>query len=344
MSTLPCGIRFWSHCRRMHFRPPRASFVLPGMAIAAALSGARAAGADGTDLRTKPAIAKRGTIDLDMVETTPVVFQSRLLRFEYVRANYYANKTGNSYFRFVDGATGEPTNAFAKGYHLGCAFVRDGTMYAFGVDKWGGSRVQMFRSKDLKNWDTGPALNLPKWELFNTSVCQTADRYVMAIEVGAPREIVGVPFTMFFAESKDLEHWKRLPLECVYSKKKYTACPALRYFDGHFYMIYLEARPGPTYESHIVRSKDLIHWQTSRLNPVLAFSGDDKRIANSKLTADQRTVISHATDINNSDIDLCEYRGKTVIFYSWGNQQGREFLAEAVYDGGLSSFLRGFFP
>jgi hypothetical protein len=108
-------------------------------------------------------------------------------------------------------------------------------------------------------------------------------------------------------------------------------------------LIYLEARLGPTYESHIVRSKDLIHWETSRRNPVLAFSGDDKRIANPQLTADQKRAVANARDINNSDVDLCEYRGKTVITYSWGNQQGTEFLAEAEYDGSLRSFLLGFF-
>ena len=298
------------------------------------------AGAEGR----RPIIKKLGTIDCHMVETTPVVCKNRLLRFEYVRANYYANKTGNSYFRFVDVATRQPTTSFAQGYHLGCAFAEDDWMYAFGVEKWGGSTIRMFRSKDLKAWATLSALTLRGWGLFNTSVCKAGGRYVMAIEVGSPPEIVGVPFTIFFAESQDLEHWKRLPQECVYSKEKYTACPALRYVDGQFYLIYLEARPGPTYESYIVRSKDLIHWQTSRLNPVLAFSDDDKRIANPKLTADRQRVISKSLDINNSDIDLCEYRGKTVIYYSWGNQQGKEFLAEAVHDGNLSNFLHGFFP
>ena len=51
-----------------------------------------------------------------------------------------------------------------------------------------------------------------------------------------------------------------------------------------------------------------------------------------------------AVNINNSDIDLCEFQGKTVIYYSWGNQQGIEHLAEAVYDGPLADFLRSFFP
>jgi hypothetical protein len=47
---------------------------------------------------------------------------------------------------------------------------------------------------------------------------------------------------------------------------------------------------------------------------------------------------------NNSDVDFCEFRGRTIIYYSWGDQQGTEFLAEAVYDGSLASFLKGFFP
>jgi hypothetical protein len=94
----------------------------------------------------------------------------------------------------------------------------------------------------------------------------------------------------------------------------------------------------------MVRSKDLKHWESSRLNPVIAFSDEDKRIANSNLTADQRQAIAHAKNINNSDVDLCEFKGKTIIFYSWGNQQGKEFLAEAVYEGTLASFLRSYFP
>ena len=61
-------------------------------------------------------------------------------------------------------------------------------------------------------------MHLPGWELFNTSVCKAGERYVMAVEVGGPKDVVGVPFTVFFAESKDLLAWKLLPQECVYSK------------------------------------------------------------------------------------------------------------------------------
>src|SRR5271155_1070114 len=97
-----------------------------------------AAAAD--DKPKRPTIKKLGTIDLLMVETTPVVFKDRLYRFEYVRDNYHANKTGASFFRFIDVVTGKPTPAFAKGKHLGCAFVEGDTVYAFGLDKWAGSK------------------------------------------------------------------------------------------------------------------------------------------------------------------------------------------------------------
>jgi hypothetical protein len=80
----------------------------------------------------------------------------------------------------------------------------------------------------------------------------------------------------------------------------------------------------------VVRSKDLKRWEFSRFNPVLAFSDEDKTIANQKLTADQRKAVAQAKNLNNSDVDLCEFKGKTIIYYSWGNQQGTEFLAEAA--------------
>ena len=88
----------------------------------------------------------------------------------------------------------------------------------------------------------------------------------------------------------------------------------------------------------------MTRWEPSPLNPILKASPDDKRIANPRLTADQRTKIARAVDLNNSDVDLCEFRGKTVISYSWGNQQGIEFLAEAVFDGPLAGFFKVFFP
>lgn len=298
---------------------------------------------------SKPVIKKLGTIDCDMVETTPIVFKGRLYRFEYVRTNYRRNKTGNSYFRFIDVESGRPTPAFAVGYHLGSAFVERNTLYAYGVDAWGGTRIEVFWSRDLKQWESRPALTLPGWGIFNTSVCRGAKGYVMAFEIDKPPEETGQPFTMRFAESDNLLDWKLTPSDCVFSKDRYTACPALRFLDGFYYMIYLEARPGPTWEPHIVRSRDLVRWESSPFNPVMQFSPEDKIIANPRLSAEERERIAKSVNRNNSDVDLCEFKGKharsgVIIYYSWGNQEGVEFLAEAVYDGTLPSFLRAFFP
>jgi hypothetical protein len=293
---------------------------------------------------SRPPIRKLGTIDVGVVETTPVVFKDRLYRFEYVRKDYHGNTTEDTYFRFIDVATGQPTRAFAQGCDLGCAYAEEGTMWAFGVDEWDGTKIIAFRSEDLKHWEKSPALELPGWGLFNTSVCKAKDRYVMAIEVGGPVEVAGARFTTRFAASQDLKTWKLLPEEHVFTKDRYSACPSIRFLGGQFFMTYLEARPGPRYETFIVRSPDLIRWESSPLNPIFVASDEDKVIANPKLSDDQQQKIRDATNLNNSDVDFCEFHGKTVITYSWGNQQGTEFLAEAVYDDSLESFLRGFFP
>jgi hypothetical protein len=109
-------------------------------------------------------------------------------------------------------------------------------------------------------------------------------------------------------------------------------------------MVYLEAYPGPSYAPHIVRSKDLITWEGSPFKPIMKHSDEDKKVANPNLTEAQRKRIADAVNINNSDVDFCEFQEKTIINYSWGNQQGIEHLAEAVYDGSEAQFLKSFFP
>ena len=291
----------------------------------------------------KPKIVKRGTIDCDLVEATPVVFHDKLYRFEYVRKRYKPNTTGNSFFRFIDVESGEPTPDFAAGHNLGCAFVDGDTAYVYGVKGWDTPTIYVFWSKDLKNWQSRPALKTDNWGLFNSSVCKDDKGYLMAFEVGRPKEVVGNRFTTRFARSKNLLDWKLLDEPAVYSKAFYTACPAIRYLDGYYFMFHLAARPGPKWETDLVRSRNLVDWEKSPCNPVLAFSPEDKQIANDKLTPEEREYIAKSLNRNNSDFDLCEYRGKVIISYSWGSQVGQEFLAEAYFDGSMDQFLKGFF-
>jgi hypothetical protein len=93
----------------------------------------------------RPLIRKLGTIDLDLVETTPVVFHGRLWRFEWVRwsegtSRYWDNQRRTNHFRFRDPATGEVTAPFADGHEFGSAFVEGETVYVTGTQ--GRSRIR----------------------------------------------------------------------------------------------------------------------------------------------------------------------------------------------------------
>jgi hypothetical protein len=94
----------------------------------------------------------------------------------------------------------------------------------------------------------------------------------------------------------------------------------------------------------VVWTRDLIHWDPRPLNPVRRVSDDDRRIANPKLPWELCRRIATATNLNNSDIDFCEEGGQLLMNYSWGNQQGAEFLAEATFSRTEKQFLRGWFP
>ncbi len=292
-----------------------------------------------------PVIRKLGTLDCDLVEATPVVFKGKLYRCEWVRTSYQGNKLDTNYSRLVDVSTGHSTAPFAQGYVFTSAFVDGDTLYVTGTSTekgWTGQRVEVFASRDLKRWENWTALDLDGFGICNTSICKGGDRYVMMFEIHKPTAQAGTAFTARFATSEDLRKWSLTEPECVFAKDRYTAPHCLRYLEGHYYNFYLEAHDG--YEMRVVRSKDLIHWEPSPLNPVLKASSEDKLIANPELTVDQRHRIAKAKDINNSDIDFCEHEGRLVIYYSWGNQQGEEFLAEAVYEGTTAEFLRGWFP
>ena len=294
-----------------------------------------------TDIDGRPLITKLGTIDVDLVETTPIVFKEKVYRFEYVRKGYWNNKTGDSYFRFVDHETGQATKSFAKGYHLGSAFVDNGTVYVTAVDIWDGESIFIFASQDLEHWESWQAFNLPGFGIFNTSLTLADNKYVLMFEIGKPKEETGERFTANFATSKDLKEWTILPSEYNYAKDRYTAPHCIRYLEGYYYDFYLEVHNG--FEMRVVRSKDLMNWESSPLNPVLSASEEDKKIVNQGLLEELRSKVIKAENINNSDIDFCEFNGQLIINYSWGNQHGKEFLAEAVYEGTLKQFLKGWF-
>lgn len=309
--------------------------------LASAFGVYPAAGAGRVEPGGRPSIIKRGTIDCDLVETTPIVFKGRVYRFEWVRKGYWNNHAQQDYFRLVDHKDGKATPPFGFDHQFGSAFVAGNTVYVTGTTS-NRSSIQMFGSEDLKHWRSWTVFSDPNFGMFNTSMCKAKTEYVLMFEIDRPAEQAGVPFTARFLKSDDLHHWKLTSPECNYAKDRYTAPHCLRYLEGYFYDFYLEAHDG--YETRVVRSRDLIHWESSPFDPVLKASEADRKIANSRLSPELRQRIATARNINNSDIDFCEDRGQLLINYSWGNQQGIEFLAEASYAGTEAQFLRGWFP
>lgn len=134
----------------------------------------------------------------------------------------------------------------------------------------------------------------------------------------------------------------------VYSKKMYTACPAIRYFDEYFYMVYLERFPYDEspwkikYLPCVVRSKDLIEFERSEKLFMDLFD-EDFILYNDTAKRKMSETVNTKTNINNSDVDFCDYKGRAYIIYSWGSQHEQEHLALAECDVNVEGMLKSFF-
>jgi hypothetical protein len=302
---------------------------------------------------SKPTITKLGAVGLNLVENTPIVFNDKLYRLQW--ENRSSTTSSDWHFDFVDVAAGTTTTAFATGWRFASAYTENGTVYVTGTNAANAANVvKMWTSTDLKTWTESTALTFTNtssgtYTVFNTSICKAGSTYVMSYELGSPASEVGTPFTIRFAKSTDLNTWTVTSTSCVYAKDRYTSCPTLRYCDGYYYLFYVEdfrKIPSADFETYIVRSKDLVTWESSTYYPVLSKSSDDKLLyaeGTTTFTDAQKTTIANATDRSNSDMDFCEYNGKLVIYYSWGNQTGTEFLARAEYNGTEAQFLHAWF-
>ena len=308
---------------------------------------------------TRPLIRKLGTIECNnIVETTPLIWKDELYRFEVVRRkSFAAGNTGRHWnelddspcLRCVHVRTNTPTPLFAEDHTFGFPYVVGDTMYVVtGAGKeWGSDGLTFFRSKDLIHWEQYAELRLPGWETYNMNIAEKDGVYTLMVEISKPVEEAGEhPYTFRFFRSTDLTNWELTPRECVFQKDRYAGSPSIYTFDGdpYYYVGYLEHYPDYRFGQSIARSKDFIHWEYSPINPVLMYNDfEDKQIASAFLTPADRKRIAEALDTNNSDMELCEYLGRTLIYYSWGDQRGTEFLAEAWYEGPMHEFLRSWF-
>ena len=307
----------------------------------------------------RPDIRKLGTVECrNIVETTPVVIGGELYRFEVVRTESFTSACPPTHWRrlpdepclrFVHVATGRPTPHFAYGHTFGFPLVEEGTVYVVTGSRpyWGSDGLVFYRSRDLLHWEAYASVSLPGYKIYNMNIAKRDGVYTLLIEISEPREESPVAFTFRFLQSRDLVHWTMTDPACVFHPDRYAGSPSIYAFEGDrwYYVGYLEAYPDGTYESCFARSTDLRTWEYSPFNPVLRHDdAQDKRIAEPRLDEADRRRVAAAVNVNNSDMELCEYGGRTVIYYSWGDQRGNEFLAEARYDGPLHELLLSLFP
>ncbi|MCP4645623.1 MAG: hypothetical protein GY851_34580, partial [bacterium] len=126
------------------------------------------------------------------------------------------------------------------------------------------------------------------------------------------------------AHSEDIENWTKLP-DSTFGTNRYTACPCVRYFNGYYYVMYLERRsPRHFFETYVTRSNDLVHWELSAANPVIAPKDIDD-------------------GINASDPDLIEFDGKTYLYYAVGDQLTWMNIKRGIYPCSEEQFFESWF-
>ena len=265
----------------------------------------------------KPELSERKLIRKDMCELSPVIWQGCLCHMACVRPAS-GGSIEDYYLELTDAETGGELARFAQGYGLACAFLKDGVFYAFAsrYEKNNWNDVTLFKSSDLKHWESKVVIQQENENLFNTSVCEGPNGFVMAYESNDPKY---PPFTIKFAVSKDLQNWSKIP-DALFATNRYTACPCIRYANGYYYVLYLEHRtPRHYFETYITRSKDLKRWELSSANPVLRPMDIDD-------------------GINASDPEVVEFGGKTYIYYAVGDQLTWMNIKRGAYSGSFESF------
>ncbi|HVZ17215.1 MAG TPA: hypothetical protein VG897_08870, partial [Terriglobales bacterium] len=262
------------------------------------------------------------------MENSPIVYKGRPLIALNHRDDTKAHTDAyakSMYLYLRDLTTGDEVARFGEGHSFASALVNGDDLNVFGSEgdaKWFHS-IYRFHSTDLKTWKRELAIEKEADEhLFNVSVCRDEQGYLMAYESNKP-----VQFCFKFARSKDLAKWDKQPgLTFTGVSNEYSACPVIRYFAPYYYVIYLHAAiPGHKgWVSFMARSKDLSDWELSPFNPILEATPGE--------------------GVNNSDVDLFEWEGKTYLYYATGDQSTWGAVRVAQYDGPMQEFYARHFP
>jgi alpha-L-fucosidase len=293
----------------------------------------------------KNPIKKLGYLNSQLVEVSPFVLNDRL----YLLENHQGfidypdagptDHTDKGCVRIRDVATGELIAEILPHHSFGTAVVWDDTVYVFAADysmhphKREAKQITLVTSKDLTDWSEPQTVMKGENDeiLYNLAACKDPDRFVLLYETNDPR---WPAFTFKFCESTDLKTWRLIP-DALYGTNKYVGGPALYFADGWYYCLYLEALGGIRYETRIARSRDLKTWEEAPADrPFLTFDPEHRNLPRRP---------PELPETNASDPELCYFDGKTIIYFTGGDQQVCGDLQHAEFNGTPQDLFEKFF-
>jgi hypothetical protein len=287
----------------------------------------------------------------DAMENTPVIYSGRpLLVLDYRddSKGWHDQYAASMYTYIIDLRTGQRIAEFARGHSAHKAFVDGDRLYVFATEATNYEWFQdmyCFWTEDLKTWHRELAIkrkdNVPKNAQgvflsapLNGSVCRDDSGFLMAYVY-----FEGFPW-FEFARSKDLIHWDKIQglAFAGQSGRQYSNTPCIRYFAPYYYVIYyttVDTSGRPDYgsvmvrfASFVARSKDLLTWQLSPMNPILQPDPDE--------------------GISTSDVEIMEFEGNTYLFYAASTQTARppgwSAVRAALYPAPMKQFFESWFP
>jgi len=279
-------------------------------------------------------------------ESSPFVWKGKLYRLELIDPTRGVSFDASVHASVKEYESGKEIAAFGEGCYYYSFYQENGVAYVLGTLRQsgfsGGDTILYWRSTDLEHWEKGVLLSNPGWVYYNSSLTKAEDTYYILLEASHPKEYVGKQFTFFFAESKDLKNWTFMDYANGYTPARYNGGPFMTYSRGWFYVFSVTELPGPHYTNYVSRTRDFDTWYLSKYNPFLMPSNEDKLIS-PHMTGLDKNWVKTVCNINNSDVDMCEYNGETVILYNTGNQLGDYYLAEARSSLSLADFLESWF-
>jgi hypothetical protein len=277
---------------------------------------------------THPTIFKRSKyIKKDAIESTPIVYQNKLLLVCFDRPAAKPYGYGWTIYELL---TDKIIASGKWDYGLGCAFVKDNHIHLFGSSQWDQPNG-IFSCELNEEYKMAPIQQVwksePNQSIYNTSVCADEDGFIMAYEVREPNT---TPFSIRFLKSKDLLHWT--PIGNIFHPDIYAACPTVRFINNWYYILYLRSY-GKYYVMSIARTRNFIEYEDFNENP--HYPGNYQVVS---------SLNTPHEGINNSDVDLVEFENKLYIMYADGDQRTWGNLRLAIYLGTFDKFIQEFWP